>query len=159
MVEMLEGELLATGTRIAVAAGRFNDFITSRLIGAAVDTFKRHGGDPDASGSLTLVRVPGSFELPLAALKLARSGKFDAVVCLGCVIRGQTDHYDFVAKEAARGIAAVALETGVPTIFGVITADTLEQAIERAGAKQGNQGGAAMLAAIEMANLSRKIDD
>lgn len=140
--------------KIALVVSRFNDFITSRLLDAAVDCYSRHGGD---AGQLTVAHVPGSMELPVAAMKLAKTRKPDAVVCLGCVIRGQTSHYDHVASEAAHGIARVGIETGVPTIFGVITADTLEQAIERAGSKQGNQGAKAMLAAIEMVNLLKTI--
>ncbi len=160
MPQFIEGELLANGLKIAIAAARFNEFITERLVDGAVDTFRRHGGDPganDSSGDLTIARVPGSFELPVTAMKLAKTGRFDAVVCLGCVIRGQTDHYDHVAAQAASGIAAVPVQTGVATIFGVITADSVEQAIERAGSKQGNHGAKAMVAAIEMANLLRKI--
>jgi len=149
-----EGDLLARDAKIAIVASRFNDFITSRLLDGAIDTYKRHGGETDR---LTIARVPGSMELPLAALRLAKSGKADAVVCLGCVIRGATSHFDHVAGEAAKGIAQVGIQTGVPTIFGVITADTLEQAIERAGSKQGNQGATAMLTAIEMVNLLKQI--
>ena len=154
MPEVLEGDLLAGDAKVAVVVSRFNDFITGRLLDAAVDCYRRHGGDPD---KLTIAHVPGSMELPVAAMRLAKGRKPDAVVCLGCVIRGQTSHYDHVAGEAAHGIARVGVETGVPTIFGVITADTLEQAIERAGSKQGNQGAKAMLAAIEMVNLLKKI--
>lgn len=147
--------MLAGDTRIAVVVSRFNQFITERLLAGAIDTYTRHGGRPDR---LTVSHVPGSFEIPVAALKLARTGRFDAVVCLGCVVRGETSHYDHVAAAASRGVGQVNLETGVPTIFGVITADNLEQAIERAGSKQGNQGAKAMLAAIEMANLFKRIE-
>lgn len=154
MSSRIEGELLPGDARFAIVVSRFNDFITGRLLDGAVETHRRQGGNGDL---ITVVHVPGSFELPVAAQKLAKGGKFDAVICLGCVIRGQTDHYDYVAGEAAKGIGQVALQTGVPIIFGVITADTLEQAIDRAGAKLGNQGGKAMLAAIEMATLMKKL--
>ncbi len=154
MTTILEGDLLAGDAKIALVVARFNNFLTGKLLSAAVDTYKRHGGD---EANLTVVHVPGSFELPLTAMKLAQSGKYDAVICLGCVIRGSTGHYDHVAGEAAKGIGQVGLQTGVPALFGVITADTLEQAIDRAGAKQGNQGANAMLSAIEMVNLHKQI--
>ena len=154
MTIKLEGDLLARDTRIALVVSRFNDFLTAKLVEGAVDAYTRHGGD---AGTLTLAYTPGSFEMPLTALKLAQTGKFQAVVCLGCIIRGQTDHYDHVASEATKGIAYVGVQTGVPTIFGVITADNLEQAIDRAGAKQGNHGAKAMMTAIEMVNLLKKI--
>ena len=150
----LQGDLLAGAARIGIVISRFNEFITGHLLEAAVDAYTRHGGD---SGKLTVAYVPGSFELPAAAKQMAESGKFDAVICLGCVIRGATGHYDYVASEAAKGIGQVALQTSVPTIFGVITADNLEQAIERAGSKQGNQGAKAMLSAIEMVNLYKQL--
>lgn len=150
----LEGDLLVRDDKIGIAVSRFNDFITSRLLDAAVDTFTRHGGQAE---HLTVAFVPGSFELPVAALKLGRDRDLSAVVCLGCVIRGQTSHYDHVMAAAVSGIGQVGIQTGVPTIFGVISADTLEQAIERAGSKHGNQGSKAMLAAIEMVNLSKQI--
>ena len=153
MPEKLEGDLLARGTKIAIVVSRFNDYITRQLVEGAVDIYARLGGDP---AKLTIMHVPGAFELPVAALNLARGGKFDAVICLGCVVKGATDHYDYVAGEAARGIARVGLDTGVPTIFGVITAETMEQAIDRAGGKHGNQGAKAMFAAVEMANLFKK---
>lgn len=154
MPESIEGNLLAGDARIAVAVSRFNEFITSRLLHGAVHAYTQHGGQADR---LTVAHVPGSLELPVTAFRLASGGQHDAVVCLGCVIRGATAHYDCVAKETAAGVSQVALQTGVPTIFGVITADTLEQAIERAGSKQGNQGAKAMLAAIEMVNLFKKL--
>lgn len=154
MTIKLEGDLLARDTRIALVVSRFNDFLTAKLVEGAVDAYTRHGGD---AGTLTLAYTPGSFEMPITALKLAQTGKFQAVVCLGCIIRGQTDHYDHVASEATKGIAYVGVQTGVPTIFGVITADNLEQAIDRAGAKQGNHGAKAMMTAIEMVNLLKKI--
>lgn len=153
MPHELEGDLQPREARIALVVSRFNEFITDRLLESALDTHRRLGGD---AARLTVARVPGSFELPVAALHLARSGAFDSVICLGCVIRGATGHYDHVAGQCAAGVARVGLDTGVPTIFGVITAETLEQAIERAGSKQGNQGEKAMLAAIEMVNLFRQ---
>lgn len=154
MPVILEGDLQSRESKIAIVVARFNDFITGHLLDAAVDTYRRHGGNPDR---LTVVKVPGSYEIPVTAMKLAQSRKFDAVVCLGCVIRGSTDHYDHVAHGVSQGIAKVGLETGVPVIFGIITADTLEQAIDRAGAKQGNNGAKAMLAAIEMTDLFKKL--
>jgi len=148
--------LHAKGRRFAIAVGRFNDFITSRLLEAAIDTLKRHGADEDA---ITAVWAPGSFELPLVARKLAASGKHDAVIALGCLIRGQTPHFDHIASACARGLSDAALQTGVPVTFGVITADTLEQAVDRAGAKGGNKGAEAAAAAIEMANLMAALSD
>lgn len=139
---------------LAIVAARFNEFITERLVAGAIDAIVRHGGD---DARVTQVWTPGSFELPLAARKLAESKKHHAVICVGCVVRGQTPHFDYVAGEAAKGIAQVALQTGVPVSFGVITADTLEQAIDRAGGKSGNKGADAALAAIEMANLLRRL--
>ena len=150
----LEGDLIAGDARVGLIVARFNDFITGHLVDGAVDAFVRHGGK---AGNVTLAYVPGSFEAPAAAKKMAESGKYDAVVCLGCVIRGATDHYEYVATEAAKGIGQVNLATGVPTIFGIITADNLEQAIERAGSKQGNQGAKAILTAIEMVNLYKQL--
>jgi 6,7-dimethyl-8-ribityllumazine synthase len=154
MPTKLEGDLLAREARVAVVVTRFNDFITGKLLEGAVDAYARQGGNAD---KLVVAHVPGSFEIPVTALKLAKSGKFDAVVCLGCVIRGGTDHYEYIAQAATRGIAEAATASGVPVILGVITADNLEQAIERAGTKQGNHGAKAMLAAIEMVNLFKKI--
>lgn len=150
MVQMLSAKLDAAGKRFALVVSRFNEFITSRLIDGAVDTLVRHGCD---AGSIMQAWVPGSWEIPLAAQKLAQSGRYAAVICLGCVIRGQTPHFEYVAGECAKGIAQASLSTGVPIAFGVITADSLEQAIERAGSKAGNKGADAALAAIEMANL------
>ena len=151
----LEGELtVPAGLRVAVVAPRFNDFIVQHLIDGALDTFTRHGGN---AGDVTVARVPGSVELPLLARKLAQSGDYASVVCLGCVIRGDTGHYDMVVMQAAKGISEVGLSTGVPCIFGVLTCDSLEQAIDRAGAKAGNSGAKAMLSAIEMANLLAKL--
>lgn len=150
MPHVISAKLDAAGRRFGLVVARFNEFITIRLIDGALDALTRHGADP---ARITQVWVPGSFEIPLAAQKLAQSGRYDAVICLGCVIRGQTPHFDYVAGEAAKGIAQVALATGVPVIFGVVTAETLEQAIDRAGAKHGNKGADAALAAIEMVNL------
>ncbi|MFA0768452.1 MAG: hypothetical protein OXFUSZZB_001780 [Candidatus Fervidibacter sp.] len=151
---MLEGQLTAQGLRFAIVVSRFNSLVTQRLLDGALDALRRHGADENA---ITVVYVPGSFEIPLAAKRLAQSGAFDAVICLGCIIRGDTPHFEYVASEAAKGIAQVALETGVPTIFGVVTADTLEQALERAGAKAGNRGFEAAMTAMEMANLMRQL--
>jgi 6,7-dimethyl-8-ribityllumazine synthase len=150
MSKRIEGKLTVDKQRFALVVSRFNEFITSRLVGGAVDTLLRHGCADD---NITTIMVPGAFEIPFAAKKAAESGGFDAVICLGCVIRGQTPHFDYVASQAARGVAQVALDTGVPVTFGLITADTLEQAIERAGAKAGNKGADAASGAIEMANL------
>ncbi len=150
----IEGKLDASGLKSAVVASRFNDFVTAKLIEGAVDCLLRHGA---AEKDITLIRVPGSFELPLAAKKAASSGKYDAVVCLGALIRGQTPHFDYIAAEVTKGVAQVSLDTGVPVTFGVITADTLEQAVDRAGAKSGNKGFEAALGAVEMANLLRQL--
>ncbi len=154
MPRELHGQLAVDGQRFAVVVSRFNEFITSKLLAGAIDTLKRHGCTED---NITCVYVPGSFELPFMAKKLAESGTYDAVICLGCVIRGQTPHFEFVASEAAKGIAQIGLSTGVPTTFGVITADTLEQAVERAGAKAGNRGADAALSAIELVNLATQV--
>ena len=148
-----EGELTARGVKIAIAVSRFNDFITGKLLEGALAAVKRHGGDVDAT---PVVWTPGAFELPLVCDRLAGAG-FDAVIALGAVIRGSTAHFDYVAGEAAKGIAAVSLKRGVPVIFGVLTTDTIEQAIERAGSKLGNKGYEAGVAAIEMANLMRAL--
>jgi len=149
-----EGIFSAPSGRFALVAARFNHFIVEHLVGGALDGFKRHGVADDA---LDLAWVPGSYEIPLVARRLAAGGKYAAVICLGAVIRGDTDHYDYVAGEAAKGIAQVALATGVPVIFGILTCDTLEQAINRAGAKAGNKGFEAALTAIEMVNLLRQL--
>ncbi|MBW1903008.1 MAG: 6,7-dimethyl-8-ribityllumazine synthase [Deltaproteobacteria bacterium] len=152
--KILEGQLLAEGLRFAIVASRFNDFICSRLVEGAMDALKRHGATEE---QVILVKVPGAFETPLAAKKLAESGQYDAVICLGAVIRGATPHFDYVAAEVSKGIANVALESNVPVTFGVLTTDTLEQAIERAGSKSGNKGSEAAIAAIEMANLYKEL--
>ena len=153
--ENIQGDLIADdNVKIAVVVARFNEFITKHLLDGAVDTWTRLGGSVEA---LTVVWVPGSFELPVTAKKLAESGKYRAVICLGCVIRGETDHYGHVVEQTAKGIKDVGVLTGVPCIFGVLTCDTLEQAIHRAGAKMGNAGHNAMMAGVEMANLIKKI--
>ncbi len=150
----LEGKLLAEGQRIGIVAARFNEFITSKLLGGAIDAFVRHGGDEKL---IDIAWVPGAFEVPLIAKKIAESQKYDAVVCLGAVIRGATPHFDMVANEATKGIANVGLQVGIPVIFGILTTDSIEQAVERAGTKAGNKGFDAMTTAIEMVNLIRTI--
>ncbi len=148
------GKLFGDGLRVAIACGRFNDFITERLLAGANDGLTRHGVD---AASITVAWAPGAFELPLVAKQLAASGEFDAVICLGAVIRGATGHYEQVAGQCAAGIQQVQLETGVPVIFGVLTTDTIEQAIERAGTKAGNKGFEAAMTAIEMTDLLRQL--
>ncbi len=155
MPQLVEGSLVDTGGRYAIVASRFNEFISSRLVEGAVDALVRHGVSPEA---ITVIRVPGSFEAPLVCKKLAESGRYDAVLALGAVIRGGTAHFDFVAGGAARGVADVMLQTGVPVIFGVLTTDSIEQAIERAGTKMGNKGAEAAQTAIEMVNLLRSLE-
>ena len=145
-----EGQLDAQGRRFGIAVSRFNDLVTTRLLDGALDCIKRHGGDDD---NIQIAWVPGAFELPLVAKKLAESGKFDAVICLGAIVRSDTPHFDYVAGESAKGIARVGLDSGVPVIFGVITADTVDQAVQRAGVKAGNRGWDAALNAVEMASL------
>lgn len=154
MANTYQGELLGEGKKFGVVISRFNEFVTSHLLGGAQDCFTRHGV---AAEDIDVAWVPGAFEIPVAASRLARSGHYDAVVCLGAVIRGQTPHFQYIASEVAKGVAQVGLSSGVPTTFGVITADTIEQAIERAGSKAGNKGADAAAAAIEMANLFGKI--
>ncbi|HCC68320.1 MAG TPA: 6,7-dimethyl-8-ribityllumazine synthase [Nitrospiraceae bacterium] len=149
-----EGELQAKGLKFAIVVSRFNDFITNRLLEGAIDVLLRHGAEQH---DIEVVRVPGSFEIPLIAKKLAQKKTFDAVICLGTVIRGATPHFEYIASEVAKGIASASLETGIPIAFGVITADTIEQAIERAGSKSGNKGWDAALTAIEMAQLIKKL--
>ena len=153
-INIIEGKLDAKGLKIAIAASRFNDFIVDRLIGGAVDYLVRHGA---AREDLTIIRVPGAFEMPLVAQKVARSGKADAIVCVGAVIRGATPHFDFVCNEATKGIAHVSMETGVPIGFGLLTTDTLEQSIERAGSKGGNKGVEAAAAALETLRVLQQI--
>ena len=154
MPKTYEGQLTAKGLKFGIVASRFNDFITSKLLDGALDCLKRHGADDAA---VEVAWVPGSFEVPLVALKMAQSKKYDAVICLGALIRGSTPHFDYIASEVAKGIAHVGMATSVPAIFGVITTDTIEQAIERAGTKAGNKGFAAAESAMEMANLLRSI--
>ena len=149
------GDLKASGLRFAIVVSRFNSFITERLLSAAVDALQRAGA---AEKDVEVVRVPGAFELPLAAKKLAATGRYDSLIAIGCVLRGETTHYDYVCSETARGLQLAQMDTGLPIIFCVLTCDTLEQAIDRAGLKGGNKGFEAGLAAIEMAQLSRKLD-
>jgi 6,7-dimethyl-8-ribityllumazine synthase len=149
-----QGQLRGDGLRVAIVAGRFNDFITERLLAGARDSLVRHGVD---EGSITVAWAPGAFELPLVAQRLAASGEYDAVICLGAVIRGATGHYEHVAGQCAAGIERVQLDTGVPVVFGVLTTETVEQAIERAGTKAGNKGFESAMTAIEMADLLRQL--
>ena len=153
MPTVIEGDFAPPAGRFAVAAARFNDVVVDRLLAGALDALRRHGVGDDR---IDVVRVPGAFELPSVARRLGQGG-YAAVVCLGCVVRGDTDHYDHVAAAAATGVARAAMETGVPVIFGVLTCDTLEQAVNRAGAKAGNKGAEAALAAVEMVNLLRQL--
>jgi 6,7-dimethyl-8-ribityllumazine synthase len=154
--EILEGDSAAEGARIAVVAARFNGFVVDKLIAGALDVLRQQGVPDD---EVILVRVPGAFELPLAVQELAASGDYDAIVALGAVIRGETPHFDFVAGECARGLSQVALETGVPVAFGVLTCDTAEQALDRAGGKAGNKGADAVMTALEMSNLLQLLDN
>ncbi len=149
-MRVLEGNVVANGTKVGIAASRFNEFIVSKLVGGAKDALIRHGVNDD---DITLAWVPGAFEIPLAAQKMAETGNYDAVICLGAVIKGATTHYDYVCAEVSKGVAAVGLKTGIPVIFGVVTTDNIEQAIERAGTKAGNKGYDAACTAIEMVNL------
>jgi 6,7-dimethyl-8-ribityllumazine synthase len=151
----INGVLSAKGLKFAIIVSRFNSLITEKLLEGALDCIERHEGETE---NITIVRVPGAFEIPLVAKKLAKSGKYDAVICLGAVIRGSTPHFDYVASEVSKGIANVSLETEIPIIFGVLTTDTLEQAIERAGTKMGNKGFDAAMTAIETANILRSLD-
>lgn len=154
MGQRFEGNLVGEGLRVGIVVARFNDFITSKLLAGAMDGLVRHGVD---EANVDVAWVPGSFEIPVVAKRLAQSGRYDAVLCLGAVIRGATPHFEYVAAEAAKGIATVALQTGVPVIFGVLTTDTIEQAIERAGTKAGNKGYDAAVTGIEMARLLRAL--
>ena len=154
MPKIIEGRLQAQGLKVGILVSRFNSFIGERLVEGAVDALLRHGAVED---DLVVVRVPGAFELPPVAQKLAATGSYDALVCLGAVIRGATPHFDYVSAEVSKGIAAVSMEAGIPVTFGVLTTDTLEQAIERAGSKAGNKGFDAAMAAIEMANLYKAL--
>ncbi len=153
-MKIIQGELQAKGLKFAVVVSRFNDFITGKLLDGAVDALVRHGAKEE---DIDVVKVPGAFEIPLAAKKLAAKGVYHAVVCLGTVIRGATPHFEYVAAEVSKGVASASLETGVPIAFGVITSDTIEQAVERAGTKSGNKGFDAALTAIEMAQVMKKL--
>lgn len=154
MANVYEGKISGEGRKFGIVVSRFNDFISDRLLGGALDAMARHGtSDKD----IDIVKVPGAFEIPLLAKKMAETNRYDAIICLGAVIRGATPHFEYVSAEVSKGIATVSLESGVPIIFGVITTDTLEQAIERAGSKSGNKGWAAAVAAMEMADLVRQI--
>jgi 6,7-dimethyl-8-ribityllumazine synthase len=155
MGKVFEGHLVGSGLKIGIVVGRFNEFITSKLLSGAEDALKRHGVNED---SVDIAWVPGAFEIPMIAQKMAKSNKYDAVITLGTVIRGSTPHFDYVCNETAKGVASTALNTGVPVIFGVLTTDSIEQAIERAGTKAGNKGWEAAVSAIEMANLYRVIE-
>jgi len=152
-VKIYEGNLISKDSKFGIVIGRFNEFISSKLLGAAVDGLKRHGS---AEEDIDVAWVPGAFEIPLIAQKMASSGKYDVVICLGAVIRGSTPHFDYVANEMSKGIAKVSLDTGIPVVFGVLTTDNIEQAIERAGTKAGNKGYDAAVTAIEMVNLLKE---
>ncbi len=154
MPRTIEGNLIATGLRVAVISSRWNHFLADRLLEGALDTIDRHGGELDDTD---VIKVPGCFEIPMVAKKAAESGRYDAVVCTGVLVRGSTPHFDYIASECTKGIATASLSSGVPVSYGIITADTLDQAIERAGTKAGNKGHEATLAAIEMANLYKAL--
>ncbi|EFM09828.1 MULTISPECIES: 6,7-dimethyl-8-ribityllumazine synthase [Paenibacillus] len=149
-----EGHLISQGLKYGIVVGRFNEFITTKLLSGALDGLKRHGAE---DSEVEVAWVPGAFEVPFAAQKMAESGKYDAVITIGAVIRGSTPHFEYVSNEVTKGVAAIALKTGVPTIFGVLTVDSIEQAVERAGTKAGNKGYEAAVTAIEMANLTRQL--
>ena len=154
-MRVLEGNVVGTGMKIGIVAARFNEFIVSKLVGGAEDSLRRH--EVDTENNVDLAWVPGAFEIPMTAQKMAESGKYDAIICLGAVIKGSTSHYDYVCAEVSKGIATVGLNTGVPTIFGVLTTDNIEQAVERAGTKAGNKGYDAATTAIEMVNLMKSM--
>ncbi|HZS48933.1 MAG TPA: 6,7-dimethyl-8-ribityllumazine synthase [Blastocatellia bacterium] len=154
MPHTVEGKLRADGFKFAIVASRFNDFVVSRLLGGATDTLQRLGANPD---HITIYRVPGSWELPLTVKKVAETSRFDAIICLGALIRGETPHFDYIAGEVSKGLSSIALETGIPITFGVLTVDTVEQAIDRAGLKSGNKGSEAAMSAIELVNLYKEI--
>lgn len=154
-MQTLEGKLVSEGMKVGIVAARFNEFITSKLVGGAMDGLTRHNVKEE---DIQVAWVPGAFEIPLIASKMARSGKYDAVICVGAVIRGNTSHYDYVCNEVSKGIASVSLETGVPVLFGVLTTENIEQAIERAGTKAGNKGYDCALSAIEMVNLIKELE-
>jgi 6,7-dimethyl-8-ribityllumazine synthase len=153
-MKLIEGKIDATGLKVAIIVSRFNEFITNKLLGGALDCLKRNNAD---EANITVAWVPGSFEIPSVAKRLAESGSFDALICLGAVIRGATPHFDYVAAEVSKGVAAISLGSKIPVIYGVLTTDTIEQAIERAGTKAGNKGFDAAMAAIEMVNLYKQI--
>ncbi len=155
MPKIIEASLKADGKKFGIVVSRFNDFITDRLVGGAVDALLRSGAK---DSDIEIVKVPGAFEIPLLAGKMAEKKKYDAIICLGAVIRGATPHFDYVSAEVSKGIAMVSLESSIPVIFGIITTDTIEQAIERAGAKAGNKGWSAAISAVEMANLMEELD-
>ena len=155
MPNFIEAGLVAKGKRFGIIASRFNDFITDRLVGGAVDALTRSGANDT---DIDIAKVPGAFEIPLVAQKMARGGKYHAIICLGAVIRGSTPHFDYVCAEASKGIAHVSMESGLPVIFGILTTDTIEQAIERAGTKAGNKGWDSAVAAVEMANLMETVE-
>jgi 6,7-dimethyl-8-ribityllumazine synthase len=154
MARVVEGQLTAKGFSFGIVASRFNDFITARLLDGALDALRRHGAEEER---IVIAKVPGSYEIPLVAKRMAASKQYDAVICLGAVIRGATPHFDYIASEVAKGVAMAGLETGVPIAFGVLTTDSIEQAVERAGSKAGNKGFDAACSAIEMANLMREL--
>jgi 6,7-dimethyl-8-ribityllumazine synthase len=154
MANIIEGHISGKGLKFGIVVARFNEFITSKLLGGALDTLHRHEAEDE---DVDVAWVPGAFEIPMVAKKMAESGKYDAVICLGTVIRGSTSHYDYVCNEVSKGVAQVGLSTGVPTIFGVLTTENIEQAIERAGTKAGNKGADGAMAAMEMANLLKKV--
>ena len=154
MPNIIEGKLDAKGLRIGLLASRFNSFVSDRLVEGAIDALLRHGGEQE---DLSVVRVPGAYEIPPTAKQMAESGRYDAIVCLGAVIRGATPHFEYVSAEVSKGVASVAIDSGIPVTFGVLTTDTIEQAIERAGSKAGNKGFDAAMAAVEMANLYKAL--
>jgi 6,7-dimethyl-8-ribityllumazine synthase len=154
MPKVIQGDLNAKGLKFGIVASRFNDFITARLLDGAIDGLTRHGA---SDADIEVVRVPGAYEIPLVAQQLARSKKYSAVICLGAVIRGATPHFEYVSAEVSKGVAMVAMETGVPVVFGVLTTDTIEQAVERAGTKSGNKGWDAAISAVEMSNLMKQL--
>jgi len=154
MPKIIQGDLTAKGLKFGIVAARFNDFITSRLLDGAIDALQRHGA---VDSDIVVLKVPGAYEIPLAAKMLAKSNKLNAIICLGAVIRGATPHFEYVSAEVSKGVASVSMEAGLPVIFGVLTTDTIEQAIERAGTKSGNKGWDAALAAIEMANVMKQM--
>ena len=154
MAKIIQGDLSGKGLKIGIVAARFNDFITSRLVDGALDGLQRHGV---AEADIEIVRVPGAYEIPLVAKRLAHAKKYSAIICLGAVIRGATPHFEYVSAEVSKGVASVSMESGLPIIFGVLTTDTIEQAIERAGSKSGNKGWDAALSAIEMANVMKQL--